>query len=253
MQVDELSTYECEGVSDGLLLLRNILHIAHNDAGVQNQILWNLFAHSLDKILLYLMTCSQKGKWGIALVQLIALIYKDQHVTNLQKLLNEWLENSMSESSEDEGNTSPPHAAESRDDSSSEPILTSDPTSDSSDTGQGGKQKGVNTREQSKCIPLAPNTSLASGLTTTATFTAAMRTTTSPIIKEPFLPGQKVYTKAKSKSKAKAGKERMSDVDSGISSSHFSTDKIHVSKAAYVFERHYRKTYFPLNQAVKLN
>jgi len=64
------------GVSDGLLLLRNILHIPHQEPGTQHQILWNLFAHSIDKILLHLMTCEQKNLWGIALVQLIALIYK---------------------------------------------------------------------------------------------------------------------------------------------------------------------------------
>lgn len=44
------------------------------------------------------------------MVQLIALIYKDQHVTTLHKLLNLWLEASLSESSEDnESNTSPPN------------------------------------------------------------------------------------------------------------------------------------------------
>lgn len=44
------------------------------------------------------------------MVQIIALLYKDQHVTTLQKLLNLWLEASLSESSEDnESNTSPPN------------------------------------------------------------------------------------------------------------------------------------------------
>ena len=43
------------------------------------------------------------------MVQLIALMYKDQHVGTLQKLLNLWFEASLSESSEDnESNTSPP-------------------------------------------------------------------------------------------------------------------------------------------------
>lgn len=41
------------------------------------------------------------------MVQLIALIYKDQHVTTLHKLLNMWVETSLYESSEDnESNTS---------------------------------------------------------------------------------------------------------------------------------------------------
>lgn len=43
------------------------------------------------------------------MVQLIALAYKDQHVGTLQKLLSQWFESSLSESSEDnESNTSPP-------------------------------------------------------------------------------------------------------------------------------------------------
>lgn len=41
-------------------------------------------------------------------MQLIALVYKDQHVNKLERLLNDWLETSISESSEDnESNTSP--------------------------------------------------------------------------------------------------------------------------------------------------
>lgn len=44
------------------------------------------------------------------MAQLIALIYKDQHVNTLQKLLNQWLETCMSESSEEnESNGSPPN------------------------------------------------------------------------------------------------------------------------------------------------
>ncbi|CAL8094486.1 unnamed protein product [Orchesella dallaii] len=246
-KVDELSPDECEGVSDGLLLLRNILHIAHKDAGLQNQILWNLFAHSLDKILLHLMTCSQKNKWGIALVQLIALIYKDQHVSNLQKLLNEWLENSMSESSEDnESNTSPPDPAASRGDSSSEPTLTSDPTSDSSDTGRrrsksstsslsgvksttatGEAADGVeqNCGQRSSPSNACTTQNSSSGMVSGSGCNSSMRIN-SPGIKDPSqMLGQKVYTKPKTKGKGKNGsKDRMSDVDSGISSSHFSTE-----------------------------
>lgn len=71
--------------------------------------------------------------WGVTMVQLIALMYKDQHVGTLQKLLNLWLESSYSESSEDnESNTSPPPDQGSDDFS---PVITSDPTSDSSDNG----------------------------------------------------------------------------------------------------------------------
>lgn len=43
-----------------------------------------------------------------SLMQLIALVYKDQHVNKLERLLSDWLETSLSESSEDnESNTSP--------------------------------------------------------------------------------------------------------------------------------------------------
>lgn len=50
---------------------------------------------------------SLQNKWAVTLAQLIALLYKDQHVVTLQKLLNLWLEASLSDSSEDdESNTS---------------------------------------------------------------------------------------------------------------------------------------------------
>lgn len=75
--------------------------------------------------------------WGVTIVQLIALMYKDQHVGTLQKLLNLWLEASFSESSDDnESNTSPPDQGS----GDSSPIITSDPTSDSSDNGCDRKQ-----------------------------------------------------------------------------------------------------------------
>lgn len=55
------------------------------------------------------MVGESKSSLGLAIVQLIALMYKDQHVPTLQKLLNIWFETSLSESSEDnESNTSPP-------------------------------------------------------------------------------------------------------------------------------------------------
>lgn len=78
--------------------------------------------------------------WDITIVQLIAILYKDQHAGTLQKLLNLWLEASLSESSEDnESNTSPPEQGS--DDSS--PIITSDPTSDSSDGGREKRNKST--------------------------------------------------------------------------------------------------------------
>ncbi|XP_075211688.1 timeless [Lycorma delicatula] len=135
-----LTAEECEGINNCLLLLRNILHIPEVRGGVpgngvshQNQIVWNVFTQNMDKVLIQLMTGSNRAYWGMAVIQLIALMYKDQHVGTLQKLLNLWFEASLSESSEDnESNTSPPDQG-SGDSSSS--MMMSDPTSDSSDNG----------------------------------------------------------------------------------------------------------------------
>ncbi|KAH8273623.1 hypothetical protein KR018_004675 [Drosophila ironensis] len=149
----KLSPHKCDQINNCLLLLRNILHIPEthtpclmpimqtmpHSISMQNTILWNLFIQSIDKLLLYLMTCPQRAFWGVTMVQLIALIYKDQHVSTLQKLLNLWFEASLSESSEDnESNTSPPKQGS----GDSSPMLTSDPTSDSSDNGSNGRGMG---------------------------------------------------------------------------------------------------------------
>ena len=103
-------------VNNCLLLIRNILHIPDSQSSKnvkqkcsnQNQIMWNLFAQNLDKILLDLIKNNMRSIWCTSVVQLIALVYKDQHVITLQKLLQNFLESSLSESSEDnESNTSP--------------------------------------------------------------------------------------------------------------------------------------------------
>ncbi|XP_050361503.1 protein timeless [Nymphalis io] len=144
--VSNLNKKQCTNISNTLLFLRNILHIPEDTNNlnstftnpthtVQNQLLWNLFSQSIDKILIKLMTIPDATHWGVTMVQLIALIFKDQHVTKLHKLLNVWLETSLSESSEDnESNTSPPN----RGSNHSSSMVTSDPTSDSSDTGASG-------------------------------------------------------------------------------------------------------------------
>ncbi|EDW28988.1 GL19475 [Drosophila persimilis] len=152
----KLSPQKCDQINNCLLLLRNILHIpethgicvmpmmqSNNLHGItmQNTILWNLFIQSIDKLLIYLMTCPQRSFWGVTMVQLIALIYKDQHVSTLQKLLDLWFEASLSESSEDnESNTTPPKQGSGE----SSPMLTSDPTgSDSSDNGSQGRGMSI--------------------------------------------------------------------------------------------------------------
>ncbi|KAK5646785.1 hypothetical protein RI129_005249 [Pyrocoelia pectoralis] len=137
-----LNGEQCDSIHNCLLLLRNILHIPENriyisnfsftSTNMQNHIIWNLFSQSIDKMLIYLMTCPQKAYWGATMVQLISLMYKDQHVGTLQKLLSLPFEASLSESSEDnESNTSPKN----EESGESSPLVTSDPTSDSSDNG----------------------------------------------------------------------------------------------------------------------
>jgi len=112
---DKISAMEVTLVNNCLLLIRNILHIPDSQTknnkqrcSNQNQIMWNLFAQNLDKILLDLIKNKMSNIWCTSVVQLIALVYKDQHVITLQKLLQNFLESSLSESSEDnESNTSP--------------------------------------------------------------------------------------------------------------------------------------------------
>ncbi|XP_063701363.1 protein timeless isoform X2 [Culicoides brevitarsis] len=133
----KLSLEQCDNINNCLLLLRNVLHISETNytgsVNLQSRIIWNLFTQSFDKLLLHLMTCAQRAYWSVTVVQMIALLYKDQQFSTLQKLLNVWFETSLSESSEDnESNTSPPKPSS----GDSSPMLTSDPTSDSSDTGQ---------------------------------------------------------------------------------------------------------------------
>lgn len=66
----KLEIEQCDSINNCLLLLRNILHIPENrnqvsncplaQSSIQNQILWNLFTQSIDKILIHLMSCPQK-------------------------------------------------------------------------------------------------------------------------------------------------------------------------------------------------
>ncbi|XP_046402692.1 protein timeless isoform X2 [Ischnura elegans] len=164
---------DCESVGNCLLLLRNILHVPENRSGrlhghsrayempvesngsssnhvcsKQNLILWNLFAQNFDKLLIHLMTCEQRSEWEVPLVQLVALTFKDQRMATLLKMLHLWLETSVSsESSEDnESNTSPQPLNQGSGNSS--PMLTSEPTSDSSDNGGGTNEGDKSERTQ---------------------------------------------------------------------------------------------------------
>lgn len=97
-------------------------------APVQNQIIYNLFALNIDKLLIHLMSCVQRGHFAVAMVQVMALLFKDQHISSMQSMLSSWYDASMSDSSSDfESNTTPMKATS----GNSSPMLTSD----SSDNG----------------------------------------------------------------------------------------------------------------------
>lgn len=131
-QDTRLSPEQCDNINNCLLLLRNILHIpepdtrtsSNNDCqAVQNQILWNLFSLSIDKLLIHLMSCSQSATFSVVIANLISLMYKNQKIATLQNLLCSWFDASLSESSDDfESNTTPNKVAS----GNSSPMLTSD-------------------------------------------------------------------------------------------------------------------------------
>ncbi|KZS11311.1 putative Protein timeless [Daphnia magna] len=54
----------------------------------QNRLMWNLFAQGLDRILISLLTESQKNDWIANIVQLMALIYKDPYIEEMEKLVD---------------------------------------------------------------------------------------------------------------------------------------------------------------------
>lgn len=159
---NKLQFAQCDSINQCLMLLSNILHIPemtvvstglmserckNHTVSMQNKIIWHLFMMRIDKLLLFLMSCAQCDFWSVSMVQLISVMYKDQQASTLQKLLNVWLEDALSDSSDDcESNTTPPQKENSGE---SSPVMTSDPTtSDSSDNGGNGKNidKSIETR-----------------------------------------------------------------------------------------------------------
>merc|ERR1711874_139305 len=78
-----------------------------------------------DNILIKLLTSHQQRLWNITIVQLVSLMYRDQKQDNIRNMINEWLDSSFSESSEDgENNTMSSY---------SDNVSTFDPVSDSSE------------------------------------------------------------------------------------------------------------------------
>lgn len=74
-----LNLEQCDTITNCLLLLRNILHIPETKSpstngamvhsSMQNQIIWNLFTQSIDKVIIYLMSCPQKVSIKFTLIQ----------------------------------------------------------------------------------------------------------------------------------------------------------------------------------------
>ena len=76
-------------VKNCFLLVRNLLYIPemygdsnHSD---HNQIVWNLFSKNLNTVILDSIDHDESSHWVTSVVQLMALVYKDQHVESLHK------------------------------------------------------------------------------------------------------------------------------------------------------------------------
>lgn len=106
---DVVNPYESDFIKNTLMLLRNILHIPLSmESNIQNQLIWNLHILGGTEILIDLMVSNKCYLWSVAMVQLLAVLYKDQDVSTIMQLLECWLKTSQSESSDDnESNTSP--------------------------------------------------------------------------------------------------------------------------------------------------
>ncbi|KAL1440994.1 hypothetical protein MTO96_008918 [Rhipicephalus appendiculatus] len=111
----DLTENDLEGLSNSLVLMRNLLHVPDKTESsrfgitedtfedwlsVHNKLIWNLFVHGLDGVLILMLNSVYKVNWAVVVVQIIALLYKDQHLISTSP--------SNSESSEDdiESNTS---------------------------------------------------------------------------------------------------------------------------------------------------
>lgn len=88
----DLDIEQCDGINNCLLLLRNILHIPECRSSVssshlvhsclQNQIIWNLFTQSIDKIIIYLLSCQQKVSGIPGLVRTLDCTYTSELLVN---------------------------------------------------------------------------------------------------------------------------------------------------------------------------
>ncbi|RXG59557.1 Protein timeless [Armadillidium vulgare] len=107
--------------------------------------MWNLFAQRFDNTLIKLLTCEQQHLWNVTMVQLVSLMYREQHQSTISKLIHEWLELSLCESSTDDENNT-------LSSSSYDAVSTSDPVSDSSER--------LFPVEGGRCSKVKPNTNI---------------------------------------------------------------------------------------------
>ncbi|XP_060576649.1 protein timeless-like isoform X2 [Ruditapes philippinarum] len=79
----DLVEVDCESINQCLLMIRNLLYIQDTAqgpeylSGIHMVFLRNLFHCGIDKVLLFLLNANQKDFWGVTLVQLISLLYRD--------------------------------------------------------------------------------------------------------------------------------------------------------------------------------
>ncbi|KAH7965146.1 hypothetical protein HPB49_004282 [Dermacentor silvarum] len=136
----DLTENDLEGLSNSLVLMRNLLHVPDKTESsrfgitedtfedwlsVHNKLIWNLFVHGLDGVLILMLNSVYKVNWAVIVVQIIALLYKDQgglavqsatplgareprlqDVGNLQHLISTSTSNSESSEDDIESNTS---------------------------------------------------------------------------------------------------------------------------------------------------
>ncbi|KAH8009495.1 hypothetical protein HPB51_018015 [Rhipicephalus microplus] len=135
----DLTENDLEGLSNSLVLMRNLLHVPDKTESsrfgitedtfedwlsVHNKLIWNLFVHGLDGVLILMLNSVYKVNWAVVVVQIIALLYKDQvnwavvvvqiiallykdqDVGNLQHLISTSPSNSESSEDDIESNTS---------------------------------------------------------------------------------------------------------------------------------------------------
>ncbi|CAH1731206.1 protein timeless [Aphis gossypii] len=104
-QARHINNQSISFISNCLRLIKNILHIPNEQ--YQNSLLWMIFSEQFDEIIIALIANSNRGHWAVLIIELIALIFKNQHVDEMSKQIIKMNETIRFDSSEDnESNTS---------------------------------------------------------------------------------------------------------------------------------------------------